>query len=150
MVTGDNCSLPFEGKRHLSTSIYFLLESGFVSKFYRLKSDELWIYNDGSPFIIHMIDSTGKLNSQKLGRNIEGGEFPQIIVPRNVVFGAEVLGEKSFSLVTNIVSPGFDYKDFELFSRSILIKMFPQHKELISRFNDSVKILFKQKRRFFI
>ena len=35
----------FEGNRKLRTSIYFLLKDRDVSRFHRLKSDEIWYFH---------------------------------------------------------------------------------------------------------
>jgi predicted cupin superfamily sugar epimerase len=135
----------FEGARHdeerldtiraLSTTIYYLLKSGQVSKFHKLKFDETWFYHYGSPLAIHMIDENGVLKTHKLGLDIANGETPQVIVPANVIFGAEVIDDNSFSLVSCVVSPGFDYRDFSMYSEQELVGMFPQYKEIISRIN---------------
>lgn len=133
----DDSELPFdvEGKRSLSTTIYYLLKSGQVSKFHKLKFDEIWFYHYGSPLYIHMIDELGNLKCEKLGLNIESGENPQVLVPANRIFGAEVIERNSFSLVSCMVSPGFDYRDFEILQGKDLIKQFPQHREIIIRLN---------------
>jgi len=124
-----------EGERSTATTIYFLLKSGQVSKFHRLTSDEIWFYHYGSPLIIHMLAPDGRLQSQRLGLNIENDEMPQIVVPSNTIFGAEVAEENSFGLVGCMVSPGFDYRDFTLFSGEELINLYPQHKGIIERLN---------------
>ena len=54
-------------KRNVSTSIYFLLEGTQVSKFHRLKSDELWHFYDGSSIKVYVIDEKGKLTETVLG-----------------------------------------------------------------------------------
>ena len=60
MITDQELSVEFEGKRLLYTSIYFLLTSNDVSHFHRLQSDELWYYHGGSPLSVHMIDENGE------------------------------------------------------------------------------------------
>ena len=45
--------------RSLATLIYFLLPHGNFSKFHKIESDEIWIYQSGSPLLIHMIDQDG-------------------------------------------------------------------------------------------
>ena len=122
-------------QRYLSSTIYYLLRSGEVSRFHKLKSDEIWFYHYGAPAIIHVIDEFGQLKSFKLGLNADEGENPQLLIPANQIFGAEVLENDSFSLVSCMVSPGFDYADFELFAAETLIKRYPQHKDLILKLN---------------
>lgn len=121
--------------RPLSTTIYYLLKSGQVSKFHRLKSDEIWFYHCGSPLLVHQIDQGGTLSTVALGLMAEMGEHPQLLVPGNTVFGAEVKNEDSFCLVSCMVSPGFDYQDFTLFSSDELCAIFPGHSAVIRRLN---------------
>jgi uncharacterized protein len=73
-MSDQSYAYKFEGERALSTTIYFLLKSGQVSKFHKLKFDEIWFYHYGCPMIIHMIDDKGMYKSVKLGLDIENGE----------------------------------------------------------------------------
>ncbi len=118
-------------ERQLASSIYFLLPEGEVSCFHRLRYDEIWYFHDGSPLTVYMIDGKGELHQQKLGLDIAGGELPQIVVPRGCIFGAAVCRDNSYTLMGCVVSPGFDYQDFELLSRKSLLEQYPQHQEII-------------------
>ena len=121
-------------KRSYSTSIYFLLEGTQVSKFHRLRSDELWHFYDGSSVIIHMLDEKGSYSKINLGNDLIKEEKYQVIISKNTWFAAELFDKKSFALVGCTVSPGFDFSDFEFGKRNKLIKTFPQNKDLIIRF----------------
>ena len=130
-ITDQELTVDFEGKRMLYTSIYFLLTSNDVSHFHRLQSDELWYYHAGSPLSVHMIDENGEYTEHKLGLDLENGEVPQVLVPKNTIFGSSVKDRETFSLVGCMVSPGFEYQDFELFTQEELLLKYPQHKEII-------------------
>ena len=123
-------------KRNVSTSIYFLLEGTQISKFHRLKSDELWHFYDGSAVKVYLIDETGKLTELRLGKKNESGELFQAVIKKNIWFAAEVVNKKSFALIGCTVSPGFDFSDFELAKRNYLTLHFPSHKDLILRFTN--------------
>lgn len=125
----------FEDERALCTTIYFLLKSGQVSKFHKLKFDEIWFYHYGCSMIIHMIDDKGNYSSMRLGLDIDNGDIPQVLVPANVIFGAEPADSDSFSLVSCMVSPGFDYRDFVLFEEEELCISFPEHTDIIKKLN---------------
>ncbi|MCY6960490.1 cupin domain-containing protein [Clostridium brassicae] len=118
--------------RKLWTSIYFLLRKGEVSNFHRLKSDEMWYYHSGSPLTIYMISSEGELTEEKLGLNIQNGERPQILVPKDYIFGS-AMNEEGYALVGCMVSPGFHFDDFELFKREELLNNYPKYKEIINK-----------------
>ena len=116
--------------KKLWSSIYFLLRTGEVSNFHRLKSDELWYYHDGEALTIYMITPEGELITSQLGKNIENGEMPQVLVPKGYIFGS-AMNNDGYSLVGCMVSPAFDYKEFELFDREYLLSLYPEHKEII-------------------
>jgi uncharacterized protein len=117
------------GNRKLFTSIYFLLTSDNVSHFHRLKSDELWYFHAGSSLTVHVIYENGEYEEVEVGLN--DGEAPQYLVPKNSIFGSSVMEKDSYALVGCLVSPGFDYEDFELFTQSELLEKYPQHEEII-------------------
>lgn len=125
--------LSLEGQqRNLLTSIYFLLTSANVSKFHRIKSDELWYFHTGSPLIVHTLSERGH-EQHLLGLDLSKGQQPFLWVPKNTIFGSTVLQKEAFSLVSCAVAPGFDFRDFELFERATLLAAYPEHREIIER-----------------
>ena len=64
-------TLHINEERLLWTSIYFLLRTGEVSNFHRLKSDEMWYFHAGESLTIYMISPYGELIEKQLGLNIE-------------------------------------------------------------------------------
>jgi uncharacterized protein len=116
--------------KNLWSSIYFLLRTGEVSNFHRLKSDELWYYHDGEALTIYMISPDGNLITKQLGINIEDGEVPQVLVPKGYIFGSAMNNEGP-SLVGCMVAPAFEYEEFELFERTYLLNLYPEHKDVI-------------------
>ena len=123
----------FDGPRSFATAIYFLLNSESFSALHRIKADEQWHFYSGSALTIHVIRRDGHYAPIKLGQNLEQGESFQAVVPHGCWFGATVDTPESYALVGCSVSPGFDFKDFEMAQREILKKEFPQHTELIDR-----------------
>ncbi|MFA9464662.1 MAG: cupin domain-containing protein [Velocimicrobium sp.] len=124
-------SLELESKL-LWTSIYFLLRDGEVSNFHRLKSDEMWYYHAGSSLTIYMINLDGELITQELGLDTNRGEKPQVLVPKGYIFGS-AMNHEGYALVGCMVSPGFDFKEFELFKRNVLLELYPQYETIIHR-----------------
>ena len=118
--------------RQLLTSIYFLLTSANVSKFHRIKSDELWYFHAGSPLIVHTLGERGH-QQHHLGLDLSKGQQPFLWIPKDTIFGSTVLENDGFSLVSCAVAPGFDFRDFELFERSELLRAYPEHKEIVER-----------------
>jgi len=116
----------FEGSRPFSTSIFFLLKSGQVSRLHRLKSDEIWHFYEGCPVQIHLIHQDGRYSEIKLGRNSNADQVFQAVIPAGTWFGAEVLAAEGYALVGCTVAPGFDFADFELGRRDQLLSRFPR------------------------
>lgn len=121
------------GDRNLMTSIYFLLTSDNVSRFHRIKSDELWFYHGGSSLIVHTLSKENGHQENIVGNDLEKGYLPQFLVPKDTIFGSTVLEENSYSLVSCVVAPGFDFADFELFEQEELLKEFPDHQAIVER-----------------
>ena len=130
-----NNSLDFEadGERNYSTSIYFLLNKNDFSAFHKIRQDEIWHFYAGSTLLLHMINPNGNYNLIRIGNNLENGDFFQFVVPAGTWFASEVENKTSYSLCGCTVSPGFDFRDFEMASAKTLSKIFPQHQEIINR-----------------
>lgn len=127
----------YSGERPVSTAIYFLLSNqqgdakGHFSAFHRLRSDEMWHFYAGDPLIVHAVGANGSYRQLLIGPDGENGQQFQAVVQAGNWFASEPLHRNSFALVGCTVSPGFDFADFELGSRSQLIALFPQHAQLI-------------------
>lgn len=121
------------GERNLCTSIFFLLTSENVSRFHRIKSDELWFFHEGSPLTVHTLGESG-YESLSLGLpDSDSNCLPQQLVKANTIFGSSVNQPNSYSLVSCVVAPGFDFRDFELFTYENLTLQFPGNEPLIRR-----------------
>tara|TARA_R110002096_G_scaffold28203_10_gene85652 strand:- start:6286 stop:6807 length:522 start_codon:yes stop_codon:yes gene_type:complete len=132
-ITEESLEIDYEGNRNYSTCIYFLLTSDNFSAVHRIKQDEIWHFYDGSPISLHMISELGIHSQHTIGRDLKKREAPQFIVPGGYWFAAEVINKDDYSLVGCTVSPGFNFKDFELKSRKDLISLFPDKEKIISK-----------------
>lgn len=137
--TISHAALPkrFSGERVFSTSIFYLLNKNDISLFHRIKQDEIWHFYEGVSLTIHCISNNGLYSAFVLGRDIECGEYFQVVVKRGCYFAAEVNNKESFSLAGCTVAPGFDFDDFEIPSRVELTLAFPQHEKIIHSFTKS-------------
>jgi uncharacterized protein len=120
------------GIRKLITSIFFLLRSEDVSHFHRIKSDELWFWHEGSPLSVHLLGENGH-EILHLGPVAGEGSLPQHLVKADTIFGSTVDQADSYSLVSCVVAPGFDFRDFELFQAKDLLPLFPEASEIIQK-----------------
>ena len=121
----------FTGSRLVSTAIYFLLDGKNFSSFHRLRSDELWHFYSGSPITVHVIEPDGGYSEIQLGDDPDAGAVLQAVVKAGRWFASRVRDPRSFALAGCTVAPGFDFADFELGKRAELVRLYPQHRNLI-------------------
>jgi predicted cupin superfamily sugar epimerase len=147
------------GERPASTAILFLVTAASASRLHRLSSDELWVFQGGLPLELVTITPDGELQRRVLGdpdvfvRGRDGespltGEspdglpegssewLPQALVPAGSWQGARLTGprlpaDSAWALVSCLVTPGFDFADFELGDRDALLAAHPEHADLI-------------------
>jgi len=113
--------------RSALTSIVFLLTGEAFSAFHRLSSDEVWHFYRGSPLAVEIIDAAGRAERRMLSAD---GPF-QTAVAAGAHFGSHVLDPEGYAFVGCDVAPGFEFADFNLATRSVLMLAYPQHAPLI-------------------
>ncbi|MCX6561304.1 MAG: cupin domain-containing protein [Candidatus Aminicenantes bacterium] len=123
----------FPGARPFSTSIYFLLSAGQVSRLHRLRSDEIWHLYEGGPAVLHILDPEWGYRRLVLGRDPEKQEAHQHVLRMGWWFGAELAPEAPFVLAGCTLAPGFEFADFELGRREVLRAAFPAQAAIIDR-----------------
>ena len=122
------------GPRNASTAIYYLLDRGAYSAWHRIASDELWHFYAGAPLLIHVLDESGTLITHRLGNAMQAQDASfQISVPARHWFAAELEQPDTWALVGCTVAPGFEFSEFELAGTAELLKLAPEHQELIQR-----------------
>lgn len=99
------------GPRAVSTAIYFLITKGQPSRVHRIKSDEMWHFYAGDDLILTMHSSRGQKRTIVMGKI----KTLQAVVPAGWWMSARV-ATGAYALVGCTVSPGFDFRDFELLS----------------------------------
>lgn len=129
-----NC---IDGKeRYLSTSIIYMLKKGEFSNFHKILGDELWYFHDGCDMEIHILDPNDKSYTVHFCGKEKGSYF-QVLVKGGCWFAARPKldsNASNFSVVGCMVSPGFDFQDFEMADRQELLKLFPNEKKIILEF----------------
>ena len=117
---------PFEaGGRPLAGSIYFLLDSGEVSRFHEIDCDEIWYYHEGCGMKITMLSESGRKECL-LGPDPAKGERAMAVIPKGTVFGAENLEPGGYTFVSCATVPAFEYAGFRLYSREEVMEKYPE------------------------
>ena len=100
--------------RPTATLIYFLLPAGEASAWHRVASEELWLAHEGAVVLEIAGAGTepGVAQPYVVGLDLEIGELPQVLVPGGV--WQRTRPAEDDALVSCLVSPGFDFDDFEL------------------------------------
>jgi len=102
------------GRRAALTAIYFLLPGGDVSRWHRVRSDEVWQYSEGAPLeLLQVPPDESRLYRTRLGP-LAPDQAPLRCVPARWWQAAQSLG--AYTLASCTVGPGFEFADFELLS----------------------------------
>ncbi|OUZ12777.1 cupin [Aeromicrobium sp. PE09-221] len=103
-------TLPDGRVRPTATLIWFLLPAGESSAWHRVASDEIWLAHDG----IVELQFGGDGDQPAAGEvaRVSTSSETQVLVPAGV--WQRTLPGPAEALVSCLVSPGFDFEDFEL------------------------------------
>lgn len=111
--------------RKLLTSIYYLLTADSpIGYMHRNRSDILHYYHGGASIHYLLVSEEGKLEKHTLGFDLERGERPQLLV-KGGVWKISFLIQGDYGLLSEAVSPGFEFSDNELATRAIVQERFP-------------------------
>ncbi|VVN81509.1 hypothetical protein PS858_01101 [Pseudomonas fluorescens] len=123
------------GPRYLMTSIYYLLTTDSpIGQFHFNQSDIVHYYHLGDAIRYSLIFPNGELRTVVMGSNVIAGELLQLHVPGGIWKASQLLnGSAGFGLISEAVSPGFDFADMQMGDRQKLCAEFPEHSALIER-----------------
>jgi len=119
-------------KRSLGTSIYYLITPEKFSALHCVFSDEIFHFYLGDPVEMLLLYPGGRSKKVILGPDIEKGQHPQFLVPKNVWQGSRLLKSGRFALLGTTVFPGFDFADYRQGCRKELLKRYPKYKQAIT------------------
>ncbi len=113
-VSPETVTLPDGRVRPAATLIYFLLAAGASSAWHKVASDETWLAHTGTVGLQYGGSGDAPVEGDvvTVGVDLAAGERPQALVPAGV-WQRTVPGVED-ALVSCLVSPGFDFADFEL------------------------------------
>ncbi|MEQ8665357.1 MAG: cupin domain-containing protein [Rhodospirillales bacterium] len=116
--------------RNCMTVIYYLLtRASPIGHLHRNRSDIMHFFHAGAPTRYHLIDGDGGHRAVTLGPDLMQGQDLQLLVPGGVWKASEMLGggdgDPDWSLISEAVAPGFDYRDRTLIDADELIRIHP-------------------------
>ena len=116
---------PDNNSRPILSSIYYMLtDDSPIGFFHRNQSDIIHYWHSGSALQYFLISPEGKFSTFTLGPNIGSGESFQMTVPGGY-WKATLLTHGEYGLLSEAVSPGFDYDDMTLASTEQMQLDFP-------------------------
>ena len=81
-----------------------------------------------------LIFPDGTLKTVVMGSDINAGQCVQLHVPGGVWKASQLTnGLAGYGLISEAVSPGFDFADMELGSQQKLSEQFPEHSQLFEK-----------------
>lgn len=105
----ETVTLPDGRVRPTATLIHFLLPAGESSAWHRVASDEVWLAHQGAV----TIELGGAGGTPEVAAVVEvDTDHPQALVPAGT--WQRTVPRAVDALVSCLVSPGFDFDDFEL------------------------------------
>jgi predicted cupin superfamily sugar epimerase len=113
-VSPESVTLPDGRVRPTATLIHFLLPAGERSAWHRVASDEIWLAHTGT-VVLELGGSGDQPDAERrlvVGVAVADGEVAQALVPAGV--WQRTVPSDADALVSCLVSPGFDFADFEL------------------------------------
>ena len=133
----DYALLTADDRKRLSmSSIFYLLAAESpIGHFHLNQSDIVHYFHLGDPITYYLLHPTGELATVVMGSDIRNGQVLQLTVPGGVWKASEIPsdGPHGFGLISEAVTPGFEYDDMTLGYREQMLVSFPQYEELIQR-----------------
>lgn len=132
-ATGQSRIPSESGERFSMTSIFYLLTAeGPVGHFHQNRSDIVHYFHLGDPIEYVLIHPNGDLETAIMGPDPREGHQLQLTVPGGVWKASRLTtGDLGYGLISEAVSPGFDYRDMTLGVTSQLLATYPQHRSYI-------------------
>lgn len=121
------------GERFLLTSIFYMLtEQSPIGHWHLNQSDIVHYFHLGDPVEYLLLHQDGRLEKYVMGADVLNGQHLQLTVKGGIWKSSRLLtGSSGFGLISEAVSPGFDFEDMTLGNTDDLLKQFPQHENII-------------------
>jgi len=126
-----------DSSRYLMTSIFYMLtDDRPIDHLHVNKADIMHYFHVGSPLTYLIVHPDGQLERVRLGNNLAAGEQLQLLV-KGDCWKSAILETGEFGLISEAVSPGFEYADMTLISQSDVQARFPK---LLQELRNYIKV----------
>ncbi|MCI5130106.1 MAG: cupin domain-containing protein [Candidatus Electrothrix sp. EH2] len=122
------------GSKMILTSIYYMLtQDNPGGLLHRNKSDILHYHHLGASIKYTIVSPDGVLSERLLGPDLANGENLQLLVPGGW-WKASRICDGDYALISEAVSPGFEYADNEIATEEQIQRFFPEIKSMLDIF----------------
>ncbi len=127
---------PDRNERALLSSIYYLLSNDApIGHLHVNRSDIIHFYHSGAPIRYTLVSPTGAFSQVILGNDLSKGQQPQLLAPGNWWKTSELLeGEADYGLISEAVSPAFEYEDMRFISKADVREAYPNLRSRLETF----------------
>ena len=108
-----------------------------VSRFHKLKYDEIWHFYGGDPLRLILLYPDGSSRDVIMGSDPLKGQLVQFVIPAGVWQAGHMLEGGRYSLFGCTVAPGFTDDIFEGGTRAGLLSHYPERADDINRLSVS-------------
>ncbi len=123
-------SCPAGTRKTLSSIYYMLSDDNPIGYLHKNKSDIIHYFHSGSPICYWIIHPDGQLEKQILGNDVSQCHQPQLTVEGGCWKASELL-DGEYGLISEAVTPSFEYEDMELAEAPNINRLFPDLFEII-------------------
>jgi len=133
VLDGSNIQSHYGEKKNAGTAIYFLLVDSYdgFSALHTLPTTEIYHFYLGDPVQLSLFYENGSVKNIIMGQDILSNEFPQYTVSPLVIQGSALVSGGKWALLGTTIAPGYSENDFNLVSRTEMLKKYPANKDLI-------------------
>lgn len=130
-LTAESLAPQYTSSRDLASAIYYLITKDMFSALHRLDAHETFHFHMGDPVEMLQFHPNGSAEKIHIGNDLAAGQSPFIEVPGGIWQGTRLTtdGEHGYALLSVVVTPGFDWDDFELADRHNLTEQYPDWRE---------------------
>jgi len=123
----------YKSAKTFGSAIYYLLTPDQRSALHRLPTDELFHFYLGDPVIQLQLHPDGSSEIITIGSDITKDQRLQVVVRAGTWQGSLLSPGGRFALLGTTMAPGFDYSEYESGVRDELSRLYPEHRELITK-----------------
>jgi len=133
-VEGGYFTRTYQSPSNKMSSIYYMLtDDSPIGFLHKNKSDIIHYYHAGSALRYILLFPDGRLEEKILGVNLADGQLLQLTVSGGCWKATQLL-DGEYGLISEAVSPGFEYSDMQIADDDLIKKLFSEKFEYVEKF----------------